>query len=296
MGRMLQRLIGEDVELRIRPAPGLGHVRADPSQLEQVVMNLAVNARDAMPGGGRLTIETADVELDERYAREHMAVAPGPYVRLAVSDTGSGMTPEVRARIFEPFFTTKERGKGTGLGLSTVYGIVKQSGGYIWVYSEPGVGTTFKIYLPRVSAPCDAAETAAGPRAARGSETVLLVEDEPTVRSLAQKVLERHGYRVLSARNSADAVRLATGRPQPIPLLLTDVVMPGGSGPALAERLRADWPELRVLFMSGYTEYAAERAALVGPGSGFLEKPFLPDALARKVREMLDDGPLPAAV
>ena len=288
---MLRRLIGADVELRTALAPELGAVRADPGQLEQVIMNLVVNARDAMPRGGKLTLETANAELDESYALEHPAVVAGPYVMLAVSDSGVGMDAATQARVFEPFFTTKEKGKGTGLGLATVYGIVKQSGGNIWLYSEPGRGTTFKIYLPRVDQPPEQPAAAPAPRAApRGSETVLLVEDDEAVRALARKMLAAHGYTVLAAASGAEALKLAADHTGPIHLLVTDVVLPGMSGRELATRFQSVRPGLKVLYTSGYTDDAVVHHGVLDPGIAFLQKPFTSGTLARKVRETLDSG------
>src|SRR2546428_2329603 len=287
---MLRRLLGEDVALATRLAPGLGAMQADPGQFEQVVMNLAVNSRDAMPNGGQLTIETANVDLVDAYAREHYPARPGPYVLLAVSDTGTGMTAEVQAHLLEPFFTTKEKGKGTGLGLATVYGIVKQSGGFIWVYSEVGHGTTFKLYLPRVQELAErASELAQAPaRAARGTETVLVVEDEAPVRSVARQVLERHGYTVLEAASAEAALDVATRYSGAIHLLLTDVVIPGLNGRELATRLADLRPDARVIFMSGYTDEAVTRHGVLEPGAAYVQKPFTPDAIARRVLEGLD--------
>src|SRR3989454_2815827 len=288
MDRMLQRLIGEDIALVAVPAPGLWHVYADPSQIEQVMMNLAVNARDAMPNGGKLTIETANVQLDDAYAHQHGPVQPGSYVMLAVSDTGCGMDRETQARIFEPFFTTKEPGKGTGLGLSTVYGIVKQSGGYVWVYSEVGRGTAFKIYLPRGEGAVETVEPGVAPaRTVRGSEMILLVEDDRAVRVLARSTLQAHGYTVLEAHHGKHALQVYEQHAGPIHLLVTDVVMPEMSGRELADRLKPSRPNMKVLFMSGYTDKAIVHHGELDPGAAFLQKPFTPDALARKVREVL---------
>jgi PAS domain S-box-containing protein len=288
--KMLRRLLGEDVELTTRLAPTTGRVKADPGQLEQVIMNLAVNARDAMPTGGKLTLETGNMDLDESYAADHYPARAGPFVMLAVSDTGIGMSEETQAHMFEPFFTTKEKGKGTGLGLATVYGIIKQSGGFIWVYSELGHGTTFKLYLPRVQELAErASEPAQAPaRPARGTETVLVVEDEAPVRSIARQVLERHGYTVLEAPSAEAALDLVTRYSGTIHLLLTDVVMPGLNGRELATKLASLRPDARVIFMSGYTDDAVTRHGVLEPGSAYVQKPFTPDAIARRVREVLD--------
>jgi CheY-like chemotaxis protein len=291
MNKMLRRLIGENIELTTILTEDLGKIKIDPGQIEQVIINLAVNARDAMSNGGKLTIETANVELDEEYALTHIAVIPGRYVMLSVSDTGIGMSPEIREHIFEPFFTTKENGKGTGLGLSTVYGIVKQSGGNIWVYSEPGRGTTLKIYLPRIEetvksiGPMDASQ-----KSLEGSETILLVEDEEVVRTLACTILQKNGYTVLEAANGEEALRLAQGQnTHPIHLMVTDVIMPGISGPELAKQLTPLHLEMKVLFMSGYTDNAVIHHDILEPGMPYLQKPFTPDGLARKVRKVLDE-------
>jgi two-component system cell cycle sensor histidine kinase/response regulator CckA len=286
--KMLRRTIGEDVELRSSLARDLGNVRADPGQVQQVLMNLVVNARDAMPVGGKVLIETANADLTETYAERHQPVIPGQYVMLAVSDTGIGMSPAITAKIFEPFFTTKEKGKGTGLGLSTVYGIVKQSNGYVWVYSEPGRGTTFKIYLPRVDAPADAHAPAREAGTLAGSETILLAEDDESLRRLAKGLLERLGYTVLEAENAAQALALAGTRAGPIHLLVSDVVMPGASGRELARRLAETRAETKVLYMSGYTDDAIVHHGMLEPGLNFLQKPFTPAVLARKVRDVLD--------
>ena len=313
--KMLRRIIGEDIELRTILAPNLAEVEADIGQMEQVIMNLVVNARDAMPKGGKLTIETAHIILDEDYARVHVAVTPGSYIMLAVSDTGIGMTKEVQARIFEPFFTTKEKGKGTGFGLSTAYGIVKQSGGNIFVYSEPGKGATFKIYLPAIASaqarpPAKAdrggrarraglprvEEAAPGQKKAEikeetldGSETVLLVEDDEMVRNMALKILNRYGYTVLYPTDGQEALRICREHEGPIHLMLTDVVMPGMGGRNLAEQAQVVRPDLKVLFMSGYTDNAIVHHGVLEEGIAFLKKPFTPEGMARKVREVLGD-------
>jgi len=290
--KMLPRLIGEDIELVTLPAERLGQVKADPGQIEQVVMNLVVNARDAMPGGGKLTIETANVTLDEAYTRRHPGVTPGEYVMLAISDSGMGMDSDTQSHIFEPFFTTKGQ-KGTGLGLSMVYGIVKQSGGYIWVYSEVGHGTTFKVYLPRVE---DAQEklalqsAPAGP--SPGHETILLVEDEPQLRDLTRQFLESHGYSVLVAENGAAAIEVAQRHSGVIDLLLTDIIMPVMNGRELAQRMAVLSPKTRILFMSGYTEQAVWHNGMIENSVNFLQKPFTLEALTRKVRAVLET-PIP---
>jgi len=289
--KMLQRVIGEDIELALRLAPETGNVRADPGRLQQVVMNLAVNSRDAMPTGGKLTIETAKVELDQEYADAHQAVAAGSYVMMAVTDSGIGMDAETQVRVFEPFFTTKEMGRGTGLGLSTVYGIVKQSGGYIWLYSEPGKGTTFKIYLPHVDAPTEDVIPRDVTSTLSGTETILLVEDDAMMRPLVEGILQRRGYRVLTAEHAEAALALADQHVGPIHLLLTDVVMPGASGRELATRLAKTRPETGVLYMSGYTDDAIVRHGLLERGLNYLQKPFTPGILAQKLRQVLDRRP-----
>jgi PAS domain S-box-containing protein len=291
MDRMLRRLLGEDVELATSLDPAAGAVNADPGQLEQVLLNLAVNARDAMPGGGRLSIGTTRVTLDEEHVERRHRMPAGDYACLAVADTGVGMDETTQAHLFEPFFTTKEVGKGTGLGLATVYGIVKQSGGYIWVYSEAGHGTTVKIYLPRVPGVADAPAPASEPQPVRGGdETVLLVEDAAPVRTLARRSLEARGYRVLDAADGPSALQLSTRHRGGIDILVTDVVMPGMSGRELAERLAPERPSMKVLYTSGYTDDAMVRQGVLNAGVAFLQKPFVPDTLARKVREVLD-GP-----
>jgi signal transduction histidine kinase/ActR/RegA family two-component response regulator len=290
MEKMLRRLIGEDVEVATALDPALGAVKADPGQLEQVLLNLALNARDAMPQGGRLTIETANVHVDESYSVTHSAlVRPGAYVLLSVSDTGVGMDEATRLRVFEPFFTTKEPGKGTGLGLAMVYGIVKQTGGFIWVYSEPDRGTTFKVYLPITEETKGSARVSAPPETAvRGEETILLVEDEDPVRALARRMLEAAGYRVLEARQGAEALEIAENFTDPIHLVLTDTVMPGMGGPELAGLLAESHPETRALFMSGYADDAVLRHGILEGDAPFLQKPFTAGMLTRRVREVLD--------
>jgi two-component system, cell cycle sensor histidine kinase and response regulator CckA len=288
--RMLGRVLGEHLRLVIKPGQGLGNILADSSNIEQVLMNLAVNARDAMPGGGHLTIETANVVLDDEFARDHLDAKPGEYVLLSVTDTGSGMDQRTSARIFEPFFTTKELGKGTGLGLSTVLGIVQQSGGCIYVYSELGLGTSFKVYLPRVHAESVIQRTAPPTAALRGSETVLLVEDDPGVRDVARRILERFGYAVLTASTPAEAVAQCEAHSGALRLLLTDVVMPGENGVKLANQLTRLLPRLKVLFMSGYTDGSIGAHGLQEGGGAFLQKPFSAETLARKVRAVLDDA------
>jgi len=286
--KMIERLIGEDIEFVTVPSPKLDMVRADPGQVEQIIMNLVVNARDAMPHGGRLTIETANVELDEAYARAHRPSLPGHYVMIAVTDSGMGMDSETQKRIFEPFFTTKEQGKGTGLGLATVYGIVKQSGGFIWVYSEPGVGSSFKIYFPRVPGPMEtlpADHIESGQL--EGSETILVAEDEQSLRLLIKETLERHGYKVLVASDGKQALRMSSRFKGPIHLLIADVVMPQMGGRQLAGRLTASRSGIGVLYISGYTDDAIVHHGILDPNTAFLQKPFSPDSLARKVRMVL---------
>ncbi len=289
LDKLLRCLIGEDIDLHTSLAPQLGAVRADPGQVEQVIINLAVNARDAMPDGGKLTIETANVSLDGTYVVAHPVVTPGHYVMLAVSDSGVGMNDETKARAFEPFFTTKEKGKGTGLGLATVYGIVKQSGGYVWVYSEPGQGATFKIYLPRVDATVEPAPGISSvQQVLRGSETILLCEDQEEVRHATARILLSLGYNVVVAGGGPEALLLAEAWQGPIHLLLTDVVMPGMSGRGVAQRLAPTRPTMKVLYLSGYTDESIVRHGVLQPGIAFLQKPFTTEILSRKVREVLD--------
>jgi PAS domain S-box-containing protein len=290
MASMLRRLLGEHIELATHTVRGLGWIKVDPSQLEQIVVNLAVNAADAMPDGGKLTIELCNAEFDAAYVAAHAGAIPGPYVLLAVSDTGVGMDKATQAHVFEPFFTTKEPGKGTGMGLATVYGIVKQSGGFIYVYSEPGQGTTFRIYLPRVAEqrPAAGAETPAARPSSSGTETILLVEDEPAVRSFARRTLEEQGYIVLEAAGGADALSIVASHADPIALLVTDVVMPGLQGYQLAEQLATGRPELRVLYLSGFTENSMIHHGVPDDGVAFLAKPFSTDALSEAVRRVLD--------
>jgi len=294
--KMLTRMIGEDIDLVMLPNPNLWPVRADAGQIEQVIMNLAVNARDAMPSGGKLTIETSNITLDEEYARHHAPLAPGDYVMLAISDTGAGMDTETQSHIFEPFFTTKGP-KGTGLGLSTVYGIVKQSGGYIWVSSEVGRGTTFKIYLPRVAGTGEALAQAVKPmrfqKVEPGTETILLVEDEANLRYLARQYLEKQGYKVIDAADGAVAMQIAVAHEAPIHLLLTDVIMPGMNGRELAQRISEIRPNVKVLYMSGYTENVIGHNGTLDAGVRLLQKPFSLRDLKHMVREVLDATPTP---
>ncbi|MBX7117247.1 MAG: PAS domain-containing protein [Myxococcaceae bacterium] len=294
MEKMLQRLIGEDIHVRTVLSDKLHKVLVDPGQMEQVLMNLVVNSRDAMPHGGKLTIETANFELDAAYARQHLGVEPGPYVMLAITDSGQGMDKETQARIFEPFFTTKEKGKGTGLGLSTVFGIIRQSMGCVYVSSDPGIGTTMKVYLPKAETP-EVSKEQAPLRVdnLRGSETVLLVEDEDQVRTLARVVLRKYGYKVLEAKNAGEALLISESHPAGIDLLLSDVVMPQMSGIELSNRLGRSRGGLKVLCMSGYTGEAVVNHGLLDSGIPFLQKPFTPEGLARRVREVLDNPYLP---
>jgi two-component system cell cycle sensor histidine kinase/response regulator CckA len=291
--KMLRRVIREDIEFVSVMGADLGKVKADPGQIEQVIMNLAVNARDAMPRGGRLTIETANVQLDDGYVRNHIpSVLPGRYVMLAISDTGVGMDAKTQEHLFEPFFTTKEKGKGTGLGLATVYGIVKQSGGYIWVYSEPGHGTTFKIYLPRVDeAPGDESARTTAEKTPHGQETILLIEDEEPLRKLVRHMLESCGYTVLEASHPKEGLTLCQSHAGQIHLLLTDVIMPGMNGRALSRQVLQLRPQIKVIFMSGYTEQIIAADGVLEPGMAFIQKPYTTETLSCKVREVLDSSP-----
>jgi PAS domain S-box-containing protein len=288
MDDMLRRVIGEDVQFTTRMEPRLGSVRADPAQVEQIIMNLVVNARDAMPEGGTLTIETRNADLEPSYTMTHPPTRPGLYVMLSISDTGAGMDDATQARIFEPFFTTKEAGRGTGLGLATVYGIVKQSGGYIWAYSEVGVGTTFKVYFPRIDEEALLPPVPEHGPIVGGSETVLLVEDESSLRELLREVLETNGYMVLAARDGSEALRIAGEHVGLIEMMVTDVIMPGMTGPRIADLIAPSRPTMKVLFISGYSDQSATRHGLVGPGRAFLSKPFGAEALLRHVRQSLD--------
>jgi nitrogen-specific signal transduction histidine kinase len=287
--KMLRRVLGEDIELITMLDKDLGKIKADPGQIEQVVLNLAINARDAMPSGGKLIIETANARLDENSPYLQLGVTPGRYVFLSVSDTGVGMTPEIREKIFEPFFTTKEKGKGSGLGLSIVYGIVKQCGGNITVYSEPSQGTIFKMFLPQVDfALGEEGEKTPKQDLPRGSETILVVEDEEEVRKLAVEILRRQNYKVLEAAQGEDALLLSEKHDGRIHLLLTDVVMPGLNGPELARRMKFSNPEMKVIFMSGYSDKSIFQRGILDPETGLLQKPFSLESLTGKVREVLD--------
>jgi CheY-like chemotaxis protein len=290
LSTLLRRLIGEDVDLQLALRADLGRVSADAGQIEQVLMNLVVNARDAMPKGGTLTIETANVELDESYSGRHLAVKPGPYVQIAVSDNGGGMDEATQARLFEPFFTTKAVGRGTGLGLSTVFGIVKQSGGNLDVYSVPDRGTSVKVYLPRIDQPAAVEAEATRRRVATGSETVLLVEDDEMVRRLVREALVGAGYKVMDTSDPLEARRLSGSYRGIIHLLITDVVMPKVSGRELAEELRERRGGMKVLYMSGYTDNAIVNTGILQKEVAFLQKPFTPVALTQKVREVLESG------
>jgi CheY-like chemotaxis protein len=290
---MLRRLIGEDITITSQ-CEARGYVVADPGQLEQILVNLVVNARDAMQQGGRISIETKNVQLDEHYTSEHSPVVAGHYVMLAVGDNGVGMNRDTKEHAFDPFFTTKDPGKGTGLGLATVYGIVKQSGGYIWIYSEPGLGTTLKLYFPEVSAAAAFGTVGDHPASSktvnRGSETILLVEDEEAVRGLTCRILERQGYRVISAEHGRAAMEIAAKEDCHIDLVLTDVVMPGMNGRGLVERLSGIRPTIKSLYMSGYTDDDIIRRGFIEPSKSFLQKPFTSEALLQTVRKVLDEG------
>ena len=292
---MVRRLVGEDVDVRTVPAFDLGNVLADHGHIEQIIVNLVVNARDAMPGGGRLTIETQNVDLDARYAADHLGVTPGPHVMLAISDTGVGMDAATQNRIFEPFFTTKESHKGTGIGLSTVFGIVQQSGGSVWVYSEVGRGTTFKVFFPRVDAPSVSDAEPVAVTATRGSETILVVEDNDPLRIVTRDILARNGYHVLEASSGEEALRICQ-ETEGIHLLITDVVMPEMSGRVLVERALPLRPTMKVLYMSGYTEDAIVHHRVLSPGIALLQKPITPDGLLRRVRQVLEAIALPSPI
>jgi len=293
---LVRRVIGENIELEIVLDPELGRVKVDPGQFEQVIMNLAMNARDAMVNGGRLTIETKNVVLDQAYVAERSGIAPGAYVSIGVNDTGVGISQELQARIFEPFFTTKERGKGTGLGLATVYGIVKQSGGHVSVYSEVGMGTSFTVYLPRVNDPLETTPSrpASGPEG--GTETILLVEDQPTLRELFGTMLNQRGYRVLTAASPAEALELSKSCADKVHVLMTDVVLPGMNGRALAEQFAEIRPGIKILFISAFTETVVAQNGKLASGTTFLQKPFTHKDLARKLREILDQPTGPAGL
>jgi CheY-like chemotaxis protein len=286
---MLKGLVGEDIKVTTVLAPGLGHTRTDRGQIEQVLLNLAMNARDAMPGSGRLTIETANMDPDAEYVRQNPDVAPGPYIMFAVTDTGSGMTDAVKKHLFEPFFTTKAAGKGTGMGLAASFGIVNQSGGHISVRSDPGHGTTVRVYLPRVETPLVVKHEPAADESPRGTETILLAEDEPVLRDLARMILGDLGYKVLEAEDGEAALELVQKKKRPaLDLLLSDIMMPRMGGMQLAAKLRADYPQIKVLFISGYSTEVIARQGAFEPGTMFLAKPFTPSVLACKVRETLD--------
>jgi signal transduction histidine kinase/CheY-like chemotaxis protein/CHASE3 domain sensor protein len=287
---MMKRMLGKDVEVTCRLASELWSVSADQTEIERVVMNLALNSRDAMPDGGRLIIETSNVMIDEEYASTHADTAPGPYAMISVTDTGSGMTREVLDKVFEPFFTTKEKGKGTGLGLPSVYGIIRQSGGFVWVYSEPERGTTFKIYLPKSNTIAPISRQSPIQNRRVGPETILLVEDDLEVRQVAMRILKQNGYRVLEAGNGADALRICEDEGDDVDLIVTDIVMPEMGGSELAKKVRELKPEARILFTSGYTEDAVVRQSLLHAGEAFIEKPFTPGSLTKKTREILDSG------
>jgi CheY-like chemotaxis protein len=284
---MLRRLLGEDIQLALDLQPDVNNIKADPTQIEQAIVNLAVNARDAMPTGGRIFIETANVNLDETYARTHLGVKPGDFVMIAMTDSGHGMDAATKQKIFEPFFTTKEQGKGTGLGLATVYGMIKQSGGDIWVYSEPNKGTTFKLYFPQATeAAAERSDGHSGGPTRSGNETVLVVEDEKPVRDLTVRMLQQLGYKVLSAASGAEALEISSSFSGKIALLLTDVVMPQMSGRQVADALLGTRPDLKVLYLSGYTENTVIHHG-VGSGVEFLPKPFSRETLSKKLAEMI---------